>query len=767
MGYKATIAIPCYNKENYIGRALDSIIELSRFKDFEIIIVDDCSKDNSVSIIKSYSQSYSNIKLIEFETGSGSPSKPRNVAIKESSAEYILFMDPDDFIVNDGYSVLLTSIEKYKSDIVIATRRGVNEAGLEKFVDYICKPFINENSMHVKLDLVKRRPFILKTIYRKSLLIDNNIYFNESISTSEDECFDMRCVAYADKITKINDIVYQYTVESEGSITTNISLKIYKEFYDILNELYDTYSLFLSPELVADRIIGLTRTFYINKLTFMDNADDVILARDLILEAFERFGYQHFDGMLMSRGKIMFWEDIKNKDIDKHIFQYMIKRRNSLNKAIKKLDKKNTKLTVKQNKLLNRKSVKAALKISNSLRGLKSSSKKTSDMTEYDYKYMAYLDKVKMLVDYKGNEYKGYWVFSDRFDAGRDNAEALYRYVMNNKLHDKIVFIISNEYSDYKRLKAEGFNVVNFGSVEHWLYVKNASYYFVAHCDNFILYPWYYIDKVLQKKIKRQYPVEYNYRMIFLQHGVIRSDLSGWLGNKTFDRIVTSSPYERKSILSITNYGLSEDQVILTGLPRWDYLKSSDCCDTIVVFPTWRKDLFKIGDLDNFKNSDFMKKWAGFLNHESFKELLGKYKVKLCLHNNNNFAYNVIRDSVDTNIEVIGYDDIDSFSELTNSAKMIITDYSSYSFDYLYLNKPVVYYDYDKNALNNNNKDEEYSKYGYYCTELADAIDALKRIVDSGFKLPEEKLQAIEKLLPIRDGKHCEHVIEQMKQEGV
>lgn len=768
MNYKTTIAIPCYNKANYIERSLNSLINLSRFKEFEIIIVDDCSTDGSVDIIKKYSDMYANINLICFNKGSGSPSKPRNTAIEKSTADYIIFMDPDDVVINDGYSVLLTKMEEYQSDILIGTRIGINEAGARVFTDYICPPYINRGDQQIKLDLVKRRPFILKTIYRKKLILDNNISFNEKISTSEDECFDMQCVAYANKISKINDIVYQYTWEAEESLTTNISISIYEELYDVLSELYKTYSLFMSPELVADRIIGLIKAFYIKKLSFMRNWDDVMTARDLILDAFDRFGYERFDELLISRSKIIFWEDIKNKDIDKHIFQTLLDRNAVLNKRVRVLSKKFKSKNSKFKKLLKRRSVKTAIKVSDFLRNLKSKpSQEVSKKNIVDPITAAYQTQLVQFLQETDDESNGYWVFSDRWDAANDNAEALYRYVMNNKLHDKLAFILSKESNDYLRLKREGFNVIEFGSLQHWHLVQNAIYYFVSHCDEFIIKPWYYIGTSAQKRVRKKVSISSQYKLIFLQHGVIRSDLSSWLGNKNIEKFVTSSPIERRSLLSIANYSLCEEQVILTGLPRWDYLVASPNSQTITVFPTWRKILYNSKSDEQgteiFKGSVFFKNWCNFLNSSELLSLTETHKVQLCLHWNNSFAVEVLRNALDPKIEVYTFSEIESFSNVVNTSQMIITDYSSFSFDFLYLDKPVIYYDFEENALNNNNKDEEYSRFGYYCTNEKEALSALKEIVQNEFVLPEKKLKAINELLPIRDGNHCKRVIDCIK----
>jgi len=299
MAYKATVAIACYNKEKSVARALDSLVAQSRFEEFEVIVVDDCSKDNSAEIVAGYAEKYPNVRLIRFEKGSGGPSRPRNVAIEHSTGDYLIFMDPDDIVINDGYSLLLTKMEEYRSDILIAARVGVTQAGQQVFVDFIDEQFtyVNQNTPKIRRDLLYRRPFILKTIYRKGMIVDNGIRFNENICTSEDESFDMWCVACADKITKINDVVYQYTVESEGSITTSIGMKVYESYYDVLAELYHSYSLSFDAETVAERLMRVTGDFYLPRVAFFDEYENIGKACECLYRAFDQFGREHFDAL--------------------------------------------------------------------------------------------------------------------------------------------------------------------------------------------------------------------------------------------------------------------------------------------------------------------------------------------------------------------------------------------------------------------------------------------------------------------------------------
>lgn len=760
--YKATIIIPCYNKQKFIKKALNSIIELSRFNDFEVIVIDDGSKDKSVDIIKKYTEKYDNIKLIEFEKGSGSPSKPRNTGIEKSSGKYLIFMDPDDQIINDGYSTLLTKIEEYDSDLLIGTRIGVNEYGQVVFTDFIDEKYtyVNSNDYSIKLDLLNRNPILLKSIYSKEMIINNNIRFNEIITTSEDESFDMKCVAYAKKITKINDIVYQYTTEATGSITTNVSLRIYKELGDVFKELTNTYRLAFSEEIALERIVSLLHVFYLKKLTYLKSVEEIEEGCNYIYQALDKYGFDKFN-KLVSRQSINIINDIKNKEFNKYINFYFLKR---INRMEKRLDYLNLK-SKEYEQIKKRKIIKMGIHFINFTNNIKKKKRKNRANTEVSEKRKEYIDKIEKLYSITSNKNNGYWLFMDRIDNAKDNGEALYRYVKENKIHEKIVFALSEESKDYARLKEEGFNLVKYDSFEHWKIMKNAEYVFTSHCDNLNLHPWYYLERKFQLKYMRKYQINSQYKLVFLQHGVIRSDLSSWLGTKKYFRFITSSPYEKLSLLSIPNYRLTENEVVLTGLARWDYLKS-DTKNVITIFPTWRKEIIlsknkeMIGE--EFINTEFYKKWNELLNDSIFEKLPDDYTINFVSHHDNVPILKHFENTINKRINIINYNEVENFYDIVNATKVFITDYSSFSFDYLYLNKPVIYYDFEKNALNNNIKDMEYSKYGYYCTDIKQVDKAFEKIQKNDYKLENKYVKNINKLFAYRDDNNCKRIIDSL-----
>ena len=112
-----SIIIPCYNTELYLEKCLTSIIN-QKLKEFEVILVDDCSTDNTISVIKKFTQNYPNFKLIENIKNQGAGYN-RNIALKEAKYDIISFIDSDDYLEDNFYSELLKVMKAEKADVSV------------------------------------------------------------------------------------------------------------------------------------------------------------------------------------------------------------------------------------------------------------------------------------------------------------------------------------------------------------------------------------------------------------------------------------------------------------------------------------------------------------------------------------------------------------------------------------------------------------------------------------------------------------------------
>ena len=177
-------------------------------------------------------------------------------------------------------------------------------------------------------------------------------------------------------------------------------------------------------------------------------------------------------------------------------------------------------------------------------------------------------------------KYGDCWLLFDRDDKADNNAEHLYRYLLSVGKADKAFFVLRTDSPDWKRLEREGFQLIPFNSPEHHIALINARFLICSDIVDSLIspIPQDYLRDLL------------HYRFVFLNHGVIKDDISRWLNSKDISLFVTSTPSEFASIADEdSEYKFSAKEVVLTGLARHDSLLSLPrSAATLLIMPTWR-----------------------------------------------------------------------------------------------------------------------------------------------------------------------------------
>jgi glycosyltransferase involved in cell wall biosynthesis len=227
---KVSIIIPVYNTGMYLEQCLNSVISQT-LREIEIIIVDDASTDNSLEIINVFLKKDIRIKLIPLKVNKGLGAV-RNLALKEVSGEYILFLDSDDWLEAHIAEFTYKKIVSVKKDIVLIGHTEYVDNSTETIK--ILPIYKEEDNDFLKYFLTHRQGFTSTAwsyLFSKSLIIDNGITFSEGIYF-EDICFTAKAVFYAKKVGVINDVpLYNYRVRRENSITENLSKKKIEDLY--------------------------------------------------------------------------------------------------------------------------------------------------------------------------------------------------------------------------------------------------------------------------------------------------------------------------------------------------------------------------------------------------------------------------------------------------------------------------------------------------------------------------------------------------------
>ena len=176
---EVSVIIPVYNVEQYLRQCLDSVCNQT-FKDIEIIVVNDCSPDNSLQIIKEYQQKDKRIVLVDLKQNGGL-GNARNQGMKIAKGKYLTFVDSDDFISNNCIEVLYNNIEKLNTNFIGSEFLHYN-ANTHKISDGII--FFNKyntviNDIHTKKTILQRlaicRPWGI--LFSRHFLQSKNIFF--------------------------------------------------------------------------------------------------------------------------------------------------------------------------------------------------------------------------------------------------------------------------------------------------------------------------------------------------------------------------------------------------------------------------------------------------------------------------------------------------------------------------------------------------------------------------------------------------------------
>lgn len=240
---KLSIIVPIYNVEKYLPRCIESILNQT-FREFELILINDCSTDNCKEICEKYKKIDSRIIVVNKKNGG--VSSARNFGIDISRGEYIGFVDPDDFIDANMYEILFNTANSYNSDMVICDYYKVSEYDIKKYeeIQLNNKGIIVENINNIDAieRIITRDTKIVvawNKIYKRSLF--DNLRYKEGV-ICEDEFLAHRIFYKCSKISIINQKLYYY-IQRKGSIVNSpFSSKDFDKIYamkdrlDFLNE---------------------------------------------------------------------------------------------------------------------------------------------------------------------------------------------------------------------------------------------------------------------------------------------------------------------------------------------------------------------------------------------------------------------------------------------------------------------------------------------------------------------------------------------------
>ena len=256
-----TVVIPVYNVEKYLKRCIDSIL-IQEWKNYDILLVDDGSTDNSPQICEDYAKAYDIISVIHKENGG--LSEARNTGISNAEGEYVFFLDSDDWIEPNTFSDLAEVIESDQYDIISFnpefvksehdiiksdSKRTKRLTGKEALIDMFSYGFITG--------------FATDKIYRKALFTKNTIQFPVG-KYYEDLGTNYKLFLAAKKVYATNQKYYHYLIDNPDAITQSWNEKKLRDMFGFYKEVF--YSDFVRSQLNQEEL-HISQLYYVNGLT--------------------------------------------------------------------------------------------------------------------------------------------------------------------------------------------------------------------------------------------------------------------------------------------------------------------------------------------------------------------------------------------------------------------------------------------------------------------------------------------------------------------
>lgn len=327
MNEKISIILPIFNVGSHLKGGIDSLINQTIGREnLEIIMVDDCSTDESGKIIDEYDAKYDCCKAIHLEKNTGAANGPRNRGIEECSGDYIMFLDPDDRYTPDCCETLYNEIKKHDADIAFGRFRRVFTYGekvqksyspylddLEK--NYPDETFEDANPLNVSdfiwnnilekvlygkdiekeykrdkpidiiyIENIEQEPDILKIppsvwtkLYKRELIMDNNIRFPPYVC-GDDMSFALETFLKAKGIVFLNNFIcYDYYIRDlpdDKSITNTVNVRFLGDLmdaYTYCRNLTENFSSDIQTVSVTPHLLYWTNTWKNSPFTKEEN----------------------------------------------------------------------------------------------------------------------------------------------------------------------------------------------------------------------------------------------------------------------------------------------------------------------------------------------------------------------------------------------------------------------------------------------------------------------------------------------------------------
>ncbi|MBR2528344.1 MAG: CDP-glycerol glycerophosphotransferase family protein [Blautia sp.] len=327
--------------------------------------------------------------------------------------------------------------------------------------------------------------------------------------------------------------------------------------------------------------------------------------------------------------------------------------------------------------------------------------------------------------------------------TAQDNGYYFFRYCMENQEEKRqgahIYYVIRKEAPERDKVTVYRGHVIDYLSLKHMIFMQAADLLISTDGRNH-LYP----SNVKASILKRSLRVK---PLVFLQHGVTafkRVDFFYGKGSSNSCNLFVVTSEKEKEIVR-DYFGYSDEEIVNSGFARWDVLEDkSQGHREILIMPTWRAWLENMTD-GEFRQSDYFRHYMTLLNTGRLYDLLETYDLKLNFYLHSKLREFLADFTVNSDrIRLIEFGQ-EPANELLMTCRMLVTDYSSVSWDVLYQGKPVIFFQFDRDAYmeaHGSYVDMEKELFGDCAVTCSELLDAMEKCIQEDFVLrPEYEAQ--------------------------
>ena len=263
-----SVIIPMYNSAKFIPQTLESLL-YQTMKDFEVVVVDDCSSDNSVEVVESFKPKfisgggYQKLHIVKLPKNTGTPGLPRNVGIQFARGKYIAFLDSDDLFPKTALEELTLPAEEYRADVINVfgalpfedknfNVKDVLEAATQRIKTFYeshgsnskrVLELPNDPALRVNFWLANRFHWATCGLFcRRDFLISNQIFFPDMF-LGEDQVVQFACLCLSEKLLSSSSITYLARKNPESVSRKNIAIENYfHRWVSSLNKGFNEFS---------------------------------------------------------------------------------------------------------------------------------------------------------------------------------------------------------------------------------------------------------------------------------------------------------------------------------------------------------------------------------------------------------------------------------------------------------------------------------------------------------------------------------------------